>query len=67
MKETVYIETSVVSYYTSTLSHDLIIAGRQAITREKWHQILNSFDSYIYERSNRRRSTKSTQAVCRAI
>lgn len=47
MKETVYIETSIVSYYTSKPSRDLIIAGRQAITREKWHLILNSFDSYI--------------------
>lgn len=35
MKETVYIETSVVSYYTSKPSRDLVIVARQEITREK--------------------------------
>ncbi|MFQ5864169.1 MAG: type II toxin-antitoxin system VapC family toxin [bacterium] len=47
MKETVYIETSVVSYYTSKPSRDLIIAARQEISREKWPQILDSFEPYI--------------------
>ncbi len=47
MKETVYIETSVVSYYTSRPSRDLVIAGRQEITREKWPKILRSFDAFI--------------------
>lgn len=47
MKETVYIETSVVSYYASRPSRDLVIAGRQEITREKWPNILRSFDAFI--------------------
>ncbi|MFQ5637958.1 MAG: type II toxin-antitoxin system VapC family toxin [bacterium] len=47
MKETVYIETSVVSYFTSRPSRDLVIAARQEITREKWPEILDSFESYI--------------------
>ena len=47
MKETVYIETSVLSYYTSKPSRDLVIAARQEITHEKWSQILNYFDPYI--------------------
>jgi hypothetical protein len=47
MKETVYIETSVVSYYTSQPSRDLVIAARQEITREKWPIILSSFEPYI--------------------
>jgi len=47
MKETVYIETSVISYYTSKTSRDLVIAGRQEITREKWPKILAFFESHI--------------------
>lgn len=47
MKETVYIETSVISYYTSKLSRDLIIVGRQEITGEKWPKIEEVFDRYI--------------------
>ncbi len=47
MKEKVYIETSVVSYFTSKPSTDIIIAGRQEITRKKWPHILDVFDTYI--------------------
>jgi len=47
MKEKVYIETSVVSYFTSKRNTDIIIAGRQEITRKKWSQILDVFDTYI--------------------
>ncbi len=47
MKETVYIETSVVSYYTSNPSRDLVIAARQEITRQKWPEILKSFEIHI--------------------
>ena len=47
MKETVYIETSVVSYFTSKPCRDLVIAGRQEITREKWPKILKFFEVYI--------------------
>lgn len=47
MKQTVYIETSVVSYYTSKPSRDLVLAARQEITREKWDEILDSFEPNI--------------------
>src|SRR4030042_818992 len=47
MKEKVYIETSVVGYFASKLSKDIIIAGRQKITRTKWTQIARAFDVYI--------------------
>ena len=47
MKETVCIETSVVSYFTSKPCRDLVIAGRQEITREKWPKILEFFEVYI--------------------
>jgi hypothetical protein len=47
MKESIYIETSVISYYTSRPSRDLVIAGRQEVTREKWPKIIANFESYL--------------------
>ncbi len=46
MKPKVYIETSVISYYTSRPSRDLVIAARQEITRGRWERILAEFDCY---------------------
>ncbi len=47
MKAKVYIETSVVSYYASRPSRDLIVAARQEITRERWPRILTEFDCHV--------------------
>ena len=47
MKQSVYIETSVVSYYTSRLSGDLITAARQKLTHEWWEYSRQQFDTYI--------------------
>jgi predicted nucleic acid-binding protein len=49
MKPAVYIETTVISYYTAQMSRDLIIAGHQQITREWWDNQLNKFTPYISE------------------
>ena len=43
----VYIETSVISYYTSRPSRDLVIAARQETTRELWPVLAGRFDRYI--------------------
>jgi len=47
MKPKVYIETSVVSYLTSHMSRDLVIAARQELTREVWPLIMSQFDVYV--------------------
>lgn len=47
MKARVYIETSVVSYYSSRPSRDLVVAARQEITRERWARILDTFHCYV--------------------
>jgi predicted nucleic acid-binding protein len=49
MKPKVYIETTVVSYYTAWPSRDVVIAGHQQITREWWSQSLPRFDPAISE------------------
>jgi len=47
MKQRVYIETSVISYLSGRLSRDVIILGRQEITREIWPLLTEQFDCYI--------------------
>jgi hypothetical protein len=43
MKPTLYIETTVVSYYTARPSRDVVIAGRQEMTREVWPLMVRDF------------------------
>ena len=47
MKSKVYIETSIISYYTSRPSRDIVTASRQQITREWWEENRNQFMIYI--------------------
>ena len=47
MKSTLYVETSVVGYYTGRPSRDLIIAGRQQITRDWWENERREYSLYI--------------------
>lgn len=46
-KEKVYIETTIISYFTSRPNRDLVIAGRQEITRESWSTIADKFERYV--------------------
>lgn len=49
MRESIYIETSVVSYYASKPSRDLIALAHQQITWEWWPKAVKRFDVYISE------------------
>ncbi len=49
MKETIYIETSVISYYTAKPSRDIIVLAHQEITREWWDRALRKYDAVISE------------------
>jgi predicted nucleic acid-binding protein len=46
-KESVYIETTVVSYLTAWLSRDLIRAAHQQITQEWWQNRRNDFELFV--------------------
>jgi hypothetical protein len=48
VKRKLYIETSVISYLTARPSKDIIVAGRQASTRDLWDN-LNEFDPFVSE------------------
>ncbi len=46
-KPTLYLETTIPSYYTARLSQNLIAAAHQAITTEWWINESSKFDIYI--------------------
>lgn len=48
-KETVYIETTIVSYLTAWLSRDLIRAAHQQITQDWWNNRRRDFELFISE------------------
>jgi hypothetical protein len=47
MKKRVYIETTVVSYFTARRSRDLLIAGHQEATCELWPRLSREYDSFV--------------------
>jgi predicted nucleic acid-binding protein len=47
MKKRVYIETTVVSYFTARPSRDIIMAGHQETTRDLWPDLIEKFEAYI--------------------
>lgn len=47
MKSTVYIESSVISYLAARPSRDVVVAARQAITRDWWENHRNRFELHI--------------------
>lgn len=49
MNQTVYIETTVISYLTARPSRDLIVAAHQQITQEWWATQNKRFDMFISE------------------
>ena len=48
-KETLYLETSVISYYSARPSRDVIVLAHQQITWEWWEKALDWFDAYVSE------------------
>jgi hypothetical protein len=46
-KQTVYIETTVLSYLTSRPSRDLLVAAHQQVTVDWWENRLASFEPFI--------------------
>ncbi|MFO7870508.1 MAG: type II toxin-antitoxin system VapC family toxin [Kiritimatiellia bacterium] len=47
MKKTVYIESSVVSYYTARASRDIIVAAHQQCTAEWWEKVLPRLEAFV--------------------
>ena len=49
MKESIYLETTVVSYFTAKISRDIIVLAHQEITQEWWPRAIKRFEVYISE------------------
>ena len=47
MAESVYIESSVISYFIARPSRDLVITARQAITESWWHDHKSKYEIFI--------------------
>ncbi len=47
MKKRIYVETTVVSYFTARPSRDLMIAGHQEATRELWPRLGDQYETYV--------------------
>src|SRR3990170_2798160 len=63
MKPRVYVETTVLGYLTSWPSGDLVVAGRQKITRDWWRYAVNVFDLVVSELVHREASAGDPQAT----
>jgi hypothetical protein len=48
-KPVVYVEASVVSYYTARPGRDVVVLGHQEITRQWWPRALDRFQLVISE------------------
>jgi len=44
MKKRIYIETTIVSYFTARPSRDLMIAGHQEATRDLWPELSTKYE-----------------------
>ena len=49
MKQSVYLETTIISYLVARPSRDLIVAGHQQITIEWWEKVSFKFQCYVSE------------------
>lgn len=47
MKQSVYLETTIVSYLSANLSRDIVVAAHQQITQEWWENVRPKLDCYI--------------------
>lgn len=47
MASTVYVETSVISYYAARPTKDIVATARQAITQEWWNEARGRYEIYI--------------------
>lgn len=47
MRQRVYLETTVVSYWTARPSRDLLVAAHQEATRELWPKLAGDFETYV--------------------
>ncbi len=67
MRKRLYIETTVVSYFTAKPSRDLMVAGHQEATRELWPRLTIIYETFIsalvYEEASRGHPDQATMRL----
>jgi hypothetical protein len=67
MKKRVYVETTVVSYFTARPSRDLMVAGHQEATRGLWPKLVDDYETYIsalvYQEAGKGDSEQATMRI----
>ena len=46
-KQSVYLETTIISYLTARPSRDVVVAGKQQVTREWWDTQRDGYDLFV--------------------
>lgn len=67
MAESVYLETTIISYLAARPSRDLVIAACQEMTRDWWDQCRPKFDLYVSERIVAEASAGDENAASRRL
>ena len=67
MKETVYLETSVVSYLTARPSRDMVVAAHQELSRQWWETRASRFEIVVSELVREESSGGDTDASRRRL
>lgn len=67
MKPKVYLETTIVSYLTAWLSHELVMAANQLTTQEWWANRRDSFEIFVSETVIEESSAGDQQAAARRL
>jgi hypothetical protein len=45
--KSIYVETTIVSYFTARPSRDVVTAARQEATRELWPKLISEYDNCV--------------------
>ena len=45
--KSIYVETTIISYFTARPSRDVVAAAHQEATRELWPKLISEYDSYV--------------------
>jgi len=67
MKKRIYLETSVISYYSARPNRDIIIAAHQEATREFWPELTTNYEAFIsalvYDEAGRGDATQAAMRL----
>lgn len=67
MNPSVYLETTVISYYSSRPSRDIVISARQQLTQMWWDSKIREYDIFISDLVREEAGKGDTEAAARRL